>query len=361
MKKLNIFLSLTAAFAFAMTSCETNDTLGDHLIRGQEVPTCSWEVGSVVCKAGESFSFHGKYTIPEGRSGNYCEVWYRTMRSESAAATVALTGASLSYTKTYSASDTVRAYQPIVRLEHSQAQWTDHMYEIDGQVSVSRTLSPVSWLDIEEWDQERFDSYYPANFANEFKAEVINYLTKDSTYYNALRTVYINHPFTNEQFAAVNSKYNVEFPLVDMTKDDLGAGEKSDAWFSTTVASDAAIVGYYYNTVDASGNTIIHEIAKDAEQQEGINYYPVYKSAPWVFCRYNDDLGAIISTVRAQYMPAFKELLATISFSEWIYDGTNKVYKVEFSRNYTLQSQFRVYDNTGEEGIASDIREISIN
>lgn len=352
---------LAAAAGISLTSCETRDTLGEHLIDGQEVPTCSWEVGSTVCKAGESFTFHGKYTIPEGRTGKYCDVWYRVNREESAGVTVALAGSSLSYTKSYSALDTMRAYQPVVRLDHSLAVWTNHMYEIDGEVEVSRTLAPVTWVDAETWDQERFDSYYPAGFADEFKATVIDYLTKDSTYYNALRTVYINHPFTNEQFAQVNSKYNLQFPTdIDMTSDDLGAGEKSDAWSSTTVASDDAIVGYYYTTIE-NGNTIVHEIAKDAPQTEGINYYPVYKSAPWVFCRYNDDLGAIISTVRAQYMPAFKELLGSISFDEWIFDSSNKVYKVDFSRKYVLQSQFRVYDSAGEEGIASDVREISIN
>ena len=360
MKKLNIFLSFAAVAAIALTSCETNDTLGEHMTLGQEVPTCSWEVGSTVCKAGESFTFHGKYTIPVGRTGNYSEVWYRTMRSETATATVALAG-SLSYTKTYSATDTVRAYEPITRVLHASAEWTNHMYEVDGIVPVSRTLSPVSWANVETWDQDRFNSFYPTTFADEFKAEVVNYLTKDSTYYSALRTVYINHPFTNEQFAEMNAKYGLEFPTIDMSTDDQGSGAKSDAWFSTSTASDAAIIGYYYTTVEANGNTVVHEVAKDAEQKEGINYYPIYKSAPWVFCRYNDDLGTIISTVRANYMPAFKELLGTITFDEWIYDSTNKVYKVDFARSYSLQSQFRVYDSEGQEGIASDVREISIN
>lgn len=361
MKKINIFLTAAAALGLSMTSCDTRDTLGEHMQVGQEVPTCSWEVGSTVCKAGEAFSFHGKYNIPEGRTGNYCEVWYRVKRDEAASATVALAGSSLSYTKSVSSNDTMRAYQPIVRLMHAQAQWTNHMYEIDGEVEVSRTLSPVTWVEAKEWDEERFNSFYPAGFAKEFNAEVINYLTKDSTYYNALRTVYINHPFTNYQFATVNSKYNLEFPDdIDMSTDDQGAGEKSDAWFSTTVASDDAIVGYYYTTVE-NGNTIVHEVSKDAPHNEGINYYPVYKSAPWVFCRYNDDLGAIISTVRAKYIPAFKDLLGTIKFEEWIYDSANKFYKVDFSRKYSLQSQFRVYDSEGEEGIASDIREISVN
>lgn len=362
MKKINIFLSLAAVAAMSMTSCNTDDTLGHVMEVGQEVPACSWEVGSTVCKAGESFTFHGKYNIPQGRTGNYVEVWYRVDRSETAAATVALAGSSLGYTKTFSETDTMRAYQPIVRYTHAEAEWTNHMYEIDGIVPVSRTLAPVSWVDAEAWDQSRFDSYYPANFAKEFKSDVINYLTKDSTYYSALRQVYINHPFTNEQFAAMNQKYGLEFKAdFDMTTDDQGSSEKSDAWFSTTEASDAAIVGYYYTTIGSDGNTIIHEVAKDAPQTEGVNYYPVYKSSPWVFCRYNDDLGAIVSTVRAKYMPAFKELLETITFDEWIFDRANKVYKVDFSRKYSLQSQFRVYDNKGEEGIASDVREISIN
>lgn len=413
MKKINIFLSLAAVAGLAMTSCDTRDSLSDVLIVGQEVPTCSWEIGSTVCKAGESFSFHGKYNIPEGRTGAYCQVWYRVLRGETAAATVALAGSSLSYTKTYSATDTMRAYQPIVTLSHELAQWTNHMYEIDGQVEVSRTLAPVTWLDAENWDGDRFNSYYPESFAEEFCAEVINYLTKDSTYYGALRNVYINHPFTNEQFAAVNSKYGVKFPVIDMTKDDQGASEKSQAWYSTTEADDTKIVGYYYNSVNASGNTVVHEIGvaegqaildnnakieeaiaeinaeiaeitdqmekgdispeageariaelraqSEAQRQNLKNVYPVYDSAAWVFCRYNDDLGSIISTVRAEYMAAFKELLTTITFPEWIFDSTNKVYKVDFSRKYSLQSQFRVYDSEGEEGVASDVREISIN
>ena len=74
-------------------------------------------------------------------------------------------------------------------------------------------------------------------------------MTKDSTYYNALRQVYISHPFTMEQLTAVNAKYNLAFPTnIDMTKEDKGSGEKSDLWFSTTQASDDAIVGWYYVT-----------------------------------------------------------------------------------------------------------------
>lgn len=361
MKKFNIFLMSAAALAMSFTSCKTNDTLADIVDVGQAVPTCYWEVGSTVCKAGESVTFHGKYTIPEGRTGDYSEIWYRIMRQETATATVGLAGSSLSYSKTYSSTDTVRAYQPIVRYAHSDAEWTGYQFEYDGVIPVSRTLSPVSWKEITTWDQTRFDSYYPQGFTTEFCEDVINLLTKDSTYYNALRAVYLNYPFTNEQFKEVNAKYGISLPdNIDMTTDDQGYSEKSDLWFSTTEAKDEYIVGYYYTTVE-NGNTIVHEVAKDATQTEGISYYPVYKSAAWIFCRYDDDLGSIISTVRQEYMPAFIELLGTISFGDWIYDSTAKIYKVDFARSYKLQTQFRVYDSEGEEGIANDVREISIN
>lgn len=361
MKNLNKFLLLVAAASLTMTSCKTDDTLDEIVIDGQAVPTVYWEVGSTVCKAGESFSFKGKYNVEPGKQVSHSQVWYRVMRSESAAATVSLAGTSLSYTKTYSSADTMRAFQPVVEFKHDVAEWSGHEYILTGDIPVSRTLAPVSWVEVKAWDADRFASYYPQSFAEEFNTEVINYLTKDSTYYNALRTVYLNHPFTNEQVKDVNAKYGVSLPdNIDMSKDDQGTSEKSDLWFSTTEASDDAIVGYYYMTVN-DGKTIVHEVAKDATQQEGINYYPVYKSAPWVFCRYNDDLGAIISTVRAEYMPAFVDLLKTITFEQWIFDSANKVYKVDFSRKYSLQAQYRVYDTDGEEGIAADTREISIN
>lgn len=353
-----------------LVSCNENDPVGDILKPGQEVPTAYWEVGSTACKAGESYTFQGKYNVSPGKTPAYSEVWYRVKRDESAAATVKLAGAALSYTKTVTAADTMRTYQPIVRYSHSQSEFDGYEYVIKGEVPVSRTLSPVSWADAEEWDQERFDSYYPAGFAKEFCNEVVEMLTKDSTYYASLRTVYINHPFTNEQFKAVNAKFGTALPDdIDMSGDDKGAADKSDLWFSTTEASDAAIVGYYYTKLDAAGNAVVYEIAKDAPKADNDGNmiyqdnkcYAVYKSAPWIFCRYNDDLGAIISTVRAKYMPAFVELLGSIKFPEWIYDSANKAYKVDFTRKYTLDAQFRVYDTDGEEGIANDIRTIEIN
>lgn len=363
-------LIITLGVGAAMTSCANHDLIGEIAQDGQEVPTCYWQVGSTVCKAGEAFSFEGKYTVGyDGATAAYSEVWYRVNREDAASATVGLAGSSMNYSKTYSSTDTMRAYQPIVRFDHSLAQWVDgHNWQVTGEVPVSRTLSPVSWQDIREWDQDRFDSYYPADFAKEFNQEVVNMLTKDSTYYNALRTVYINRPFTDEQINGVNAKYGVSLPLTDNTKEDKGAAERSDAWFYTTTADAKAITGYYY--IDKVGQVDVYRHVATADVTtaddgatvyNGVRVFPVYKSAEWVFCRYDDNTGSIISTVTPEYIPAFKELLTYISFPEWIYDSSNQYYRVNFSRKYSLSTQFRVYDSNGEEGIAADVREISIN
>lgn len=361
------FMALGAAAL--LSACSTRDVLEDIVTPGQAVPTAYWEVGSTVCKAGESFTFQGKYTVEPGKTPAYSEIWYRVKRSESASATARLAGTSFGFTKTVTATDTMRSMTPIVRFDHTQAEWDGYEFVIKGSVPVSRTLSPVSWVKVTQWDQERFDSYYPAGYQEEFRAECVDLLTKDSTYYNALRTVYINYPFANERFAEMNTKYGLSFPTdVDLSGDDQGAGVKSDLWFSTTEASEDAVVGYYYITIE-NGNAVVHEIGKDVPTADadgvltynGARCYPVYKSSPWVFCRYDDDLGAIVSTVRAAYVPAFRELLQQITFPEWIYDSTEKVYFVEFTRDYKLDTEFRVYDTDGEEGIANDRREISIN
>lgn len=359
--KLQYKLSIFALGIFALTSCDIHDPVDDVVDPGQYVPTCYWEVGSTTCKAGEDFSFKGKYYTEKDFTPDHSEVWYAVLRDESASAGMKLTSL-MSYTKTYAKKDTVRSSQCIASFPHSDATWDGYEYIIEGTVPTSPTLSPLAWNTPETWSQAKFDGYFPANFKEEFCADVVDRLTRDSTYYSALRDIYMKYPFPNEQFAAVNAKYGVNLPTdIKYTDDEQEAvSDKSDRWFSTTAASEDAIIGYYYKTVDASGRTIIHEVPKDYVDPT-VNLYPVYKAADWVFCRYDDDLGAIISTVRAKYMPAFKELMQSVKFEEWVYDSGNRNYNVSFNRKYSLQSRFLVYDTKGNVGRASDIREISIN
>ena len=208
----------------------------------------------------------------------------------------------------------------------------------------------MTWINPEEWDQEKFDSYYPSSFQQEFKDYMVNALTKDSTYYNDLRGVYINYNFPIELFEQLNAQYGMDFPT------DTTTADKSDVWFTTDEVDH-----YYYITVADDGSAIYHEIAQESEAPAGVNVQPVYKSAFWLFSRYSDDTGGKITTVRRQYMPYFKSMLETIPFTSWIYNTSDKAYTVNFNRTYYLEPQFRVYDTDGKVGVTTDNKEVTLN
>lgn len=339
--KQYIIKGLMAAGVLALGACANHDLIPDITEVGQAVPTVYWEVGSTVCKAGEEFSFQGKYTNVQGRTPLRSEVWYQVVRDDAAAVSAKLAGAALNYTQSVAKNDTMRSYQCHASYPHKDEYWDGHQNIFTGVVPVSETLSPINWSDATEWDQERFDTYYPQGFAEEFLAKVIGYLTDAETadsYYGALRNVFINYNFTNAQLAPLGLEG------LDLSTDDHGAAVKSDAWFQTSEADESKITGYYYITLDAAGKTVYNEIAKAEDAPEGTVTYPVYASAKWVFCRYDDNTGSIVSTVRPEYLPVFKTMLEVIPFPDWIYDSANAVYKLEFERKYSLVAQFRSYD-----------------
>lgn len=83
------------------------------------------------------------------------------------------------------------------------------------------------------------------------------------------------------------------------------------------------MVGKYYITVE-NGVTVYHEIGLDEQAPEGVTLYDVYESSPWVFCRYDDNVGGPVTAVRSNYMPLFKDLISTIPFTAWIYNSVEK-------------------------------------
>ena len=356
--KIQYKLGLLALGALSMASCSKHDIINEVAPVGQPVPEAYWQLNSSVCKAGESFGFQGKYNpSAPGMTIDRSEVWYQIVRTEEASVVSKLGGTSLGYTHKSTKTDTVRSMQSCAVFPHSLAVWDGHEFIIDGEVPVSRTLSPVKWADIPTWDQENFDSYYPEGFAEGFLATVDSLLTNPkstASYYNALRSVYISYDFTNEQFAAVG------LPAVDQEQPE---ADKSDKWFSTTEASDDALVGYYYYKVEGDKNVAVEiSIAEgEAWNDDNTPVYPVYASAEWLFCRYDDNAGAIVTSVRSEWLPKFSQLLSNIPFQDWIYDSANSCYKVDFSRNYNLNAVFRVFDNNGEQGQAYDVLTININ
>ena len=348
MKRHKIY-GLIALMALLTASCAIHDPFADNGQLGQVLPTVDWEQGSTVVKAGRHATFKGKYYTTSEKSIDHSEVWCLIKREQTATATSKLT-TSLAYTKNYSLTDTVRSSQMVATYPHSKAVWDGYEYVLTDSFPTSRTLAPVTWVNPEEWDQEKFDSYYPSTFRDEFMAYMVNALTKDSTYYNDLRNVYIKYNFPIELFEQLNAQYNIEFPT-DTTTDD-----KSNAWFTTDEVDH-----YYYITVGDDGSAVYHEIANESEAPSGVNVQAVYRSAFWLFSRYSDDTGGKITTVRRQYMPYFKSMLETIPFTSWIYNTSDKAYTVNFNRTYFLEPQFRVYDSDGKVGVTSDNKEVTLN
>ena len=359
--KIQYKLGLLALGAISMVSCEKHDLILEPTNGlGQEVPACYWVPASTVCKAGESFGFLGKYTTntEAGLYPDRSEVQAQVTKGETMSIQCKLGG--LSYSLAKSVSDTVRAYQTVAVFPHEDATWENYReWHINGTVPVSRTLSPVKWADIATWDQENFDLYAASvktdtdkmGLAEEFLNTVIGYMTNEETadsYYDNLRNIYINYDFTNEDFA------NVGLPVIEEGED------KSDVWTSDT----ETIVKYYrYNVVD--GESVYEEIEvadyENLTDDEKKVAYPIYDSCEWVYCRYDFNSGQIINTVRPEWLPNFRALLETIPFQEWIWDAQNGCYKVDFTRSYSLNTRFCVYDQKGNEGRAYDIYSISVN
>lgn len=376
--KIQYKISLMALGLIAFSSCEKHDPIDDHAAVGEYVPTVYWQLGSTACKAGESFSFTGQYWTEEGYTPDHSEVWYSEIREQTSTASVKLAGTLLNHTKAISEVDTVRISNKKAEFPHSEAIWDGHEYAITGLVPTSSTLAPLKWSP-KVWDEtavKRFNDYFPAGFDTDFKAEVIEKLQQDA-YYSALRKVFCDYYFSNEQVGAVNTEFSVNLPILPDTiisKSDaaVAAGTyKSDLWYTTTEDSNDAVVGYYYITIAEDGSSVINEItAEETVKDDAGNLvyigdttkraYKRYASAEWVLCRYDDDQGAIVSTVRAEYIPAFAKLLEVITFDEWIANGKDG-YAISFDRSYKLNAQFRVVDTAGNVGIAYDKHTVSIN
>ncbi len=368
-------LGLLAVGIVAVTSCAKHDPIADTAELGQPVPTCYWSVGSTVCKAGESFSFSGKYYTDPNHTPSHSEVWYNVVRSRSYSATAKLAGSALSFSKIASAVDTVRESQSIVRIDHDESFRSVHPldstkfleeYDITGNVPTSQTLAPVDWKNVSTWDQGAFESYFPKGFDKEFCDSVVNLLTNNDSYYNALKNVYFNYPFSNEAVAAVNEQLGTQLPTdikFDASDPMASTTDKSSRWYDTAIdptgknkdqAPIPVVIGYYYE----DENGVVVECPAPVE---GKDCFEVYDAAPWLFSRYDFDNGGPLCSVRAEYLLAFKALFSQISFDEWIYDSTERKYTAVYSLMYSLDAQFKVYDTDGNVGVAADTRTISIN
>lgn len=332
-----------------MMSCAKNDPFADKMEIGQELPNVYWELGSTVAKAGSDVSFKVMYYPTKGQEIKNIEIWSAITRAQTSSASLKLTS-SLAYTQTFSINDTLRRAFLVKEYNHSEEYFDGRQYVFTGSFPTSQTLSPLSWVTPNEWDQKKFDMYYPEDFQKTFVDTVIVSLTKDANY-SDLRYVYINYDFKEEQFQSLNAKYNISFPT------NTDTGEKSDLWYTDT----EKVVGKYYITLDDKRNPIYHEVANPDDAPDGVSLYDVYDSSFWVFCRYSDDEGRVVTTVRPEYMPYLKDLISLIAFEEWIYSSAEMTYAVSFERTYHVIPTIKVYNTVGKAGTDTDDKDVTLN
>ena len=156
--KIQFKLGIMALGLLAFSSCEKNDPMADNMQIGEYVPTAYWEVGSTACKAGETFSFSGKYWTEDGYTPDHSEVWYSVVRSQESSASLKLAGTLMSYTKAVAEEDTVRTSQSIASFPHADAVWDGYEFVITGTVPTSSTLAPLKWAP-KVWDEVTVDRF----------------------------------------------------------------------------------------------------------------------------------------------------------------------------------------------------------
>lgn len=352
--KMKYKLGTVALALVAMTSCEINDPFNDVMEVGQPVPTVYWSLSSSVGAAGSEVEFTGQYYTDKEHTPDHSEVWETLVCKEKAVATLGVLTPNLKYSSAVNSSDTIRTAMT-ASFPHSDAVWVDdYAWNITGKLPISKTLKPVKWANAKEWSQETFDSYYPEGFEEEFVKTVVDYLTKDNTYLNDLKNVYLKYDFTAEQFAAANAAHpEGQLPT------EVDPAKKSDLWFTDL----ETVAGKYYTTVEGEGDDktlVYHEVAVEDATDENLKYEDVYASSAWLFCYYDDDKGAVVTRVRDEYLPTFKDLISNISFPEWIFTANNE-YNVSFERQYSLSYVFKVFDTVGNVGYTTEEKVVEIN
>lgn len=370
--KIQYKLGLMAVGLLALSSCEKHDLVADNMAIGQRVPTVYWTVGSTACKAGEEFSFEGKYYTEDGHQPSHSEVWYSVIREDVMSAQVKLV-ASLAFTQQTTLIDTIRTSQHIKSYPHSDAVYNGHEFVISGTCPTSSTLSPVSWQNkTSVWDdavQKQFDMYFPEGFEEDFNKTVRG---KTMASESILRDVYCTYNgFTPEVVGEMNSTYGTDLPT-DFS-DEEGGKTKAMLWYRITDSNtDAekkdAIEKYYYRDDAGEDQFVETEQVADSLGNKYIMLdgrltfcYPIYEASHWLYCRYDNDAGSIVTTVKPEYTEAFEAMVNMITFPEWIKGSAADGYVATFKRTHKLSTDFKVVDTEGNVGKYSTPYEITLN
>lgn len=178
MKKIfNIKMLSILLVAVLLVGCEINDPV-DNVVRvGQVAPHVFWELPTNSVTAGASVPFYAQYYTIGDAKVDRLEVWYDVNENIQTVVSCPLV-TTFKYSISSSSTTLSREFQQVATFKHIVANWDTlkSAYVLDTVFPTSRTLRTVEWKEVKTFDETKFNSYFPANFAVHFKDSLYNLL-----------------------------------------------------------------------------------------------------------------------------------------------------------------------------------------
>ena len=167
---------------FVMYGCEKHDFIADRVTTGQQTSSTYWELSSTTISAGNNVPFSAQFFNAEGVAIDRMEIWYS--EEEHKAMSITCPNLTSDYVKSLSSDEIVHINQKKTTYEFSESLWdnTKRNYVFISSFPTSNSLKPVSWSNIVDFDEDKFNSLFPENFASEFRNDLYAELETQAKY-----------------------------------------------------------------------------------------------------------------------------------------------------------------------------------
>lgn len=171
MKKIFKFKLFTIlSVLLLLIGCKINDPI-DNVVRvGQVAPHVFWELPSNSVNAGAEVAFYAQYYIVGDAKVDHLEVWYDVNENVQTLVSCPLV-TTFKYNISSNKTTQIREFQQIATYQHEEKNWDvlKKAYILDTVFPTSRTLRTVEWKEVKTFEDTKFNAYFPANFATQFK------------------------------------------------------------------------------------------------------------------------------------------------------------------------------------------------
>lgn len=160
-----------------LMSCEINDPIDNIVKVGKVAPHVFWELPSSSVNAGDKVPFYAQYYTTTDQDIDRIEVWYDISEVTSRTVSCPLV-TSFKYTLSSTKTVTAREFQEIENYKHDPTNWLalKKAYILDTAFQTSKTLRQLDWKEVKTFDEAKFNAYFPAGFAVQFKDSMYNLL-----------------------------------------------------------------------------------------------------------------------------------------------------------------------------------------